>query len=80
MDMKTAISIPDPVFKAAEKFAKRLGLSRSALYTRAVERYLREHRNYRVTEKLNEIYNEIDSQVDSELADMQLTTLQAEKD
>ena len=69
--MKTAISIPDPVFKAAEKFAKQLGLSRSALYTKAVERYLREHRNYRVTEKLNKVYGEIDSQVDSAIAEMQ---------
>ncbi len=76
--MKTAISIPDPVFKAAEQFARRLGLSRSALYTQAVERYLREHRHYGVTEKLNEVYGEADSSLDSELADMQHTTLQSE--
>jgi hypothetical protein len=76
--MKTAISIPDPVFKAAEQFARRLGLSRSALYTRAVERYLKEHRYYGVTEKLNAIYGETDSEIDSELADMQYTTIEAE--
>ncbi|MEM6753148.1 MAG: ChpI protein, partial [Cyanobacteria bacterium P01_C01_bin.38] len=33
--MKTAISIPDPLFEAAEQFAKRLGLSRSELYAMA---------------------------------------------
>jgi antitoxin MazE6 len=76
--MKTAISIPDPVFKAAEQFARRLGLSRSALYTQAVERYLREHRHYGVTEKLNEVYGEVDSNLDSELAAMQHTTLQTD--
>ena len=78
--MKTAISIPDPVFKAAEKFARRLGMSRSALYARAVERYLSEHRQYRVTEKLNEIYSEIDSDLDAELSDMQDATLQVESE
>jgi metal-responsive CopG/Arc/MetJ family transcriptional regulator len=76
--MKTAISIPDPVFKAAEQFARRLGLSRSALYSRAVEKYLKEHRQYGVTEKLNTIYGETDSEIDSELADMQYTTTQSE--
>lgn len=32
--MKTAISIPDPIFEAAEGFARRLGMSRSELYAR----------------------------------------------
>ncbi|MCP4604216.1 MAG: ChpI protein [Proteobacteria bacterium] len=76
--MKTAISIPDPIFKAAERFARRLGMSRSALYSQAVERYLREHRHYGVTEKLNEVYGETDSNLDSELVDMQHATLQGE--
>ncbi|MCP4360992.1 MAG: ChpI protein, partial [Chloroflexi bacterium] len=29
--MKTAISIPDPIFQAAEKYAKRMHKSRSQL-------------------------------------------------
>jgi hypothetical protein len=33
--LKTAISIPDQVFRRAEAAAKRLGLSRSELFTRA---------------------------------------------
>ncbi|EIJ36932.1 hypothetical protein Thini_4454 [Thiothrix nivea DSM 5205] len=37
--MKTAISIPDPVFQAAELFARHFGISRSELYTKAVEEY-----------------------------------------
>ena len=40
--MKTAISIPDEVFSRAERHAKKLGLSRSELFTRAVEQLLRE--------------------------------------
>jgi metal-responsive CopG/Arc/MetJ family transcriptional regulator len=38
--MKTAISLPDPLFKAGEKAARRLGVSRSQLYARALRQYL----------------------------------------
>jgi len=38
--MKTAISIPDDVFAQAERVAKRLGLSRSELFTKAVQAYM----------------------------------------
>ena len=38
--MKTAISIPDDVFERAERAAKRMGLSRSELFTRAVREFL----------------------------------------
>ncbi|WP_020564294.1 hypothetical protein [Methylosarcina fibrata] len=55
--MKTAISIPDPVFQAAETLANRLGVSRSELYSKAVEAFIEKHKNQGVTEKLNEIYS-----------------------
>jgi antitoxin MazE6 len=54
--MKTAISIPDPVFKAAERLSKRLGVSRSQLYAEAVGEYLREHGSLGVTECLDRVY------------------------
>lgn len=34
--MKTAISIPDKVFRSADALARRLGISRSELYTTAI--------------------------------------------
>ena len=37
--MKTAISIPDPVFDAAERIAQHQGLSRSEFYTTAARAY-----------------------------------------
>jgi len=40
--MKTAISIPDDVFERATRAATALGVSRSALFTQAVERYLQQ--------------------------------------
>ncbi|MEN6475706.1 MAG: hypothetical protein ABFD81_16950 [Syntrophaceae bacterium] len=62
--MKTAISIPDSVFEAAEKFANRVGVSRSQLYTKAVKEFLKEHQNDSVTTKLNEVYSEESSCLD----------------
>jgi predicted transcriptional regulator len=41
--MKTAISLPEPLFEAAEKLAKRMNLSRSALYARAVEDFVQRY-------------------------------------
>jgi hypothetical protein len=38
--MKTAVSLPDPLFRRAEKAAKRLGISRSELYARALGEFL----------------------------------------
>lgn len=38
--MKTAVSIPDEVFKKAEAAAKRLKMSRSELYTRAIDAFV----------------------------------------
>ncbi|UCF05210.1 MAG: hypothetical protein JSV33_15030 [bacterium] len=54
--MKTAISIPDSLFQAAERFAKQLGISRSELYQRAVKAFLQEHRQSGVTDALNKVY------------------------
>jgi hypothetical protein len=38
--MKTAISVPDETFEAAERCAAGLGMSRSEFFTRAAQRYL----------------------------------------
>ncbi len=54
--MKTAISIPDRVFNQADRLAKRLGLTRSELYARAVERFVGEHSDSEVTAALNNVY------------------------
>ena len=59
--MKTAISIPDPVFKTAENLAKRLGLSRSELYVRAISNYVETHKNQKVTDLLNEVYSDVEN-------------------
>ena len=63
--MKTAISLPDEVFSSAERLAKRLKLSRSELYSRALSEYLARHSPDELTESWNAV---ITSQAqDSEL-------------
>lgn len=62
--MKVAISIPDPIFDAAERLARRLGSSRSQLYTTAVAEFLEEHRADGVTERLDAVYESEPSGLD----------------
>ncbi len=76
--MKTAISIPDPVFKAAEQLAKRLGKSRSNLYTEAVSSYIDEHQREGITEALDAIYEKEDSRLGSDIIESQVDSLPEE--
>jgi len=41
--MKTSISIPDRIYHAAERAAKREKVSRSRIYAQALEAYLKAH-------------------------------------
>lgn len=77
--MKTAISIPDPIFKAAERLARRLGLTRSRLYTKAVTEYIQKHKNDFVCEKLNEIYERESSSLDSAIQAIQWGSIDEEE-
>jgi metal-responsive CopG/Arc/MetJ family transcriptional regulator len=57
--MKTAISIPDKIFKKAEQLARRLGISRSQLYREAVEDYVNRRRPESITEAMNRVVDEV---------------------
>jgi len=69
--MKTAISIPDPLFKAAERAAKRQKISRSRFYSKAVAAYLKSQSDRQVTEALNTVYATEDSSLDPVIERMQ---------
>jgi hypothetical protein len=77
--MKTAISIPDDVFSAAENFAHQSHLSRSALFTRALVEFLSRRRNEGVTERLNRLYDKENSRLDPALSRMQASSISKEK-
>ena len=75
--MKTAISIPDPIFESAEKLAKRLGISRSQLYTDAVGALIEKYRYRGVTEQLDAVYKTDPdaSGLDKDIEDLQSRAL-----
>ena len=54
IDMKTAISLPDDVFEQADSLASRLHVSRSQLYVMALEKFINEHLENNITEKMND--------------------------
>jgi metal-responsive CopG/Arc/MetJ family transcriptional regulator len=59
--MKTAISLPDAVFRAAERHAKRSRKSRSKLYADALVEYLSRHAPEEVTEAMNRVVDQLDA-------------------
>jgi hypothetical protein len=75
--MKTAISLPDPLFRSADRLAKHLKVSRSALYATAIADYVAQHQRKSVTERLNEVYGEggEDSTLDPVVAGLQWHSL-----
>lgn len=72
--MKTNISIPDPIFEAADKLARQLGMSRSELYANAVAKFVESHRDESVIKALDEIYGETESFINPVLFHMQLNS------
>lgn len=60
--MKTAVSIPDPLFAEAERTARRLGWSRSQLYTQAVREFVAAQGEDPVTAALDALAVELGSE------------------
>ena len=76
--MKVAISLPDPVFTAAEQLAKELQVPRSQLYAEAIAQYLERRGGSAVTAKLNSVYSEQESNIPAEFASAQSSILSNE--
>lgn len=73
--MKTAVSVPDPVFERAEKTARRLGKSRSQLYSEALAEYVARHDPDEVTDAMDRVCEEVDSGPDAFLRSSATTIL-----
>ena len=71
--VKTAVSVPDSLFRSADELAERLRLSRSEVYSRALAAYLERYENDLITRRLNEIHGPADdvSSLDPVLATLQ---------
>ena len=59
------MSIPDEVFAETEHLAKRLGTSRSEIYSRALSEFLGRHAPGRVTELMNQAIATVGEKSDS---------------
>ena len=59
--MKTAVSIPDEVFKEVDKTAKEFNYSRSELFTIAVKEFLEKIKSKKLLDALNKAYSEVES-------------------
>jgi predicted transcriptional regulator len=58
--MKTAVSIPDELFRRADELAHRVGKSRSQVYREALAEYLYRREPRSVTEALDELLEELE--------------------
>lgn len=65
--MKTAISIPDDIFKDIDKLSKELHCSRSQILTDAAREYIEKLKNERILEALNKAYSEKETDQEAEL-------------
>ena len=81
MPMKTAISIPDALFREAETLAKKQGMSRSELYATAIAEYVKDERFSGVREQLDALYGAVpkESELAPEVASLQSQSLPRER-
>jgi metal-responsive CopG/Arc/MetJ family transcriptional regulator len=77
--MKTAISLPDELYRSGDRLAKRLGVSRSELYARALAEFLAKHQTEQITQRLNRVYAAEDSRLDAALTRAQGEALPREE-
>ena len=62
--MKTAVSIPDEIFKRADRLAHRAGKSRSEVFCEALREYLARHSTDEVTEAMDRVCEHVGDQSD----------------
>lgn len=76
--MKTAVSVPDELFKRAERTAKRLRISRSELYATALAEFLERRDSEAITRELNAVYTNTRAKLDQPLHVAQLRSIDAD--
>jgi len=70
--MKTAISIDNTLFSEAEFTAHKLGISRSKLFSLAIEEFVEQYKSKSITEKLNDYYSKNSNKLHKDLEKAQL--------
>ncbi len=77
--MKTAISIPNELFQAAEQYARSHGVTRSNLYSQAVAQFLENHSRDQITQKLNDVYPDQPNEINRTISALQFSSLEQEE-
>ena len=73
--MKADISVPNPLFRSAQRLAEKLGISLSDLYVTALSDYVIAHEKGSVTEALNQVYETESSEIEPELVKIQMVSV-----
>lgn len=66
--MRTAISLPDELFEAVERLAKRTNRERSELYVEALLEYVARHGDDEVTRALDAVLEDLQAKKPDEFA------------
>lgn len=73
--MKTAVSVPDRTFVRADALARRLGISRSELYSRALEAFLGPPADDEITAALDAVHTAQADELDPSVRRAQLRAI-----
>ena len=76
--MQTAISIPDPIYEAAEQLAHQLGVTCSDLYTTSVASFVKAHQEDQITAQLDDLYASEESSLDDVSTQLQAMSVPQE--
>lgn len=57
-NVKTAISVRDALFKQAEQIASEMSISRSSLFSLALEEFVQRYKNRQLLAQINSAYSE----------------------
>lgn len=77
--MKTAISVPDDVFQLSERLAKKLQISRSAVFAMGVKRLGEEFDDEEITRNLDAFYGKNRAELDPVIVQMAVLSLPKEE-
>ena len=77
--MKVAVSIPEPIFRDAERALRRLRVPRSQFYARALEVFVRQHSGGEVTKGVNAALAKIGGEAEPGWEDPGLEVLRRER-
>ena len=68
-NIKTAISIEEPLFKEVEALAKELEVSQSHLFALAAREFIQRHKNQKLSDAQNATYDDLPEPADKAFAE-----------